>query len=41
MAGPRVADTSVLPTVPPRGPAVIAVLIGEFIAHSTRRDHLG
>ncbi|CDK00046.1 Glucose-methanol-choline oxidoreductase [Microbacterium sp. C448] len=32
IAGLRVADTSILPTVPSRGPAATAVLIGERIA---------
>jgi len=31
--GLRVADTSMLPAVPLRGPAATAVMIGEFIAH--------
>ena len=34
--GLRVADTSILPTVPTRGPAATAVLIGELIARSIR-----
>ena len=34
--GLRVADTSVLPTVPLRGPAATAVMIGEFAAHHVR-----
>ncbi|MFI1293314.1 GMC oxidoreductase [Streptomyces sp. NPDC020792] len=34
----RVADTSILPSVPLRGPAATAVLIGELIAHAIRRD---
>ncbi len=33
VSGLRVADTSILPTVPSRGPAATAVLIGERIAH--------
>lgn len=32
--GLRVADTSILPTVPSRGPSATAVLIGELIARS-------
>lgn len=35
--GLRVADTSILPAVPRRGPANTAVLIGEMIADSLRR----
>ncbi|MFA1541860.1 mycofactocin dehydrogenase MftG [Actinomadura monticuli] len=38
VAGLRVADTSVLPTAPLRGPAATAVLIGEVIAHVIRRE---
>ncbi|MFI7008827.1 hypothetical protein [Streptomyces sp. NPDC050145] len=34
----RVADTSVLPTAPLRGPAATAVLIGEMIAHAIRHE---
>ena len=34
--GLRVADTSILPTAPSRGPAVSAVLIGELIAQAMR-----
>ncbi|WP_375476480.1 mycofactocin system GMC family oxidoreductase MftG [uncultured Jatrophihabitans sp.] len=33
----RVADTSILPTAPTRGPAATAVLIGELIAAAMRR----
>jgi choline dehydrogenase len=33
----RVADTSILPDTPQRGPAATAVLIGEFIADAIRR----
>jgi choline dehydrogenase len=33
----RVADTSILPTAPLRGPAVSAVLVGELIADRMRR----
>ncbi|MHB9848799.1 mycofactocin dehydrogenase MftG [Streptomyces krungchingensis] len=36
--GLRVADTSLLPTAPLRGPAATAVLIGEFTADAMRRD---
>ncbi|MGW5424261.1 GMC oxidoreductase [Streptomyces sp. NPDC003943] len=32
--GLRVADTSILSTAPPRGPAATAVLVGEVIAHA-------
>ncbi|WP_020129711.1 mycofactocin system GMC family oxidoreductase MftG [Streptomyces sp. 303MFCol5.2] len=35
--GLRVADTSILPTPPLRGPAATAVLIGELIADAVRR----
>lgn len=34
--GLRVADTSMLPAVPLRGPAATAVMIGEFAAHHIR-----
>ncbi|WP_312866143.1 mycofactocin dehydrogenase MftG [Streptomyces boluensis] len=34
----RVADTSVLPTAPLRGPAATAVLIGEFVAQAMRHE---
>ena len=37
VAGLRVADTSILPTVPTRGPAATAVLVGELIASFMRR----
>ncbi|MEV7422015.1 MULTISPECIES: mycofactocin dehydrogenase MftG [unclassified Streptomyces] len=37
IAGLRVADTSILPTAPLRGPAATAVLIGEVIAHAMRQ----
>jgi choline dehydrogenase-like flavoprotein len=33
----RVADTSILPTVPSRGPAATAVLIGERVAEFMAR----
>ncbi|MGN6445875.1 mycofactocin dehydrogenase MftG [Amnibacterium sp.] len=36
VSGLRVADTSILPTVPLRGPALAAVLIGELVAASLR-----
>lgn len=36
--GLRVADTSILPDAPQRGPAATAVLIGEVIADAIRRD---
>lgn len=36
VAGLRVADTSILPTVPSRGPAASAVLVGEIIARAMR-----
>ncbi|WP_306319140.1 MULTISPECIES: GMC family oxidoreductase [unclassified Streptomyces] len=36
--GLRVADTSVLPHTPHRGPAATAVLIGELIADAMRRE---
>jgi choline dehydrogenase len=36
LTGLRVADTSILPLVPERGPAVSAVLIGELIADAMR-----
>lgn len=35
--GLRVADTSILPTAPSRGPAATAVLIGELVARFIRR----
>ncbi|RAY17030.1 mycofactocin system GMC family oxidoreductase MftG [Actinomadura craniellae] len=38
LAGLRVADTSILPVAPLRGPAATAVLIGEVIADAIRRD---
>ena len=34
--GLRVADTSILPTPPLRGPAATAVLIGELVADAMR-----
>ena len=34
--GLRVADTSILPSVPSRGPFATAVFIGELIAESMR-----
>ena len=36
LSGLRVADTSILPTAPLRGPAATAVLIGEFMARAMR-----
>ena len=36
--GLRIADTSILPAAPLRGPAATAVLIGEVVAGSIRRD---
>ncbi len=36
VAGLRVADTSILPTVPTRGPAVAAILTGELVAAAIR-----
>ncbi|MGI5518937.1 mycofactocin dehydrogenase MftG [Streptomyces sp. CA-106131] len=36
ISGLRVADTSILPTAPLRGPAATAVLVGEVIAHAMR-----
>ncbi|MEV5845402.1 mycofactocin system GMC family oxidoreductase MftG [Streptomyces sp. NPDC051985] len=36
--GLQVADTSILPDAPQRGPAATAVLIGEIIADAIRRD---
>jgi choline dehydrogenase-like flavoprotein len=36
--GLRVADTSIVPTAPLRGPAATAVLIGEVIADAIRRE---
>lgn len=38
LTGLRVADTSILPTAPLRGPAATAVLIGELVAHAMRND---
>lgn len=37
ISGLRIADTSILPATPRRGPAGTGVLIGEMIAHSLRR----
>jgi choline dehydrogenase-like flavoprotein len=37
VAGLRVADTSILPDVPSRGPAATAVLLGERIAEFVAR----
>ncbi|SCE12328.1 dehydrogenase, Rv0697 family [Streptomyces sp. SolWspMP-5a-2] len=41
VAGLRVADTSILPTAPLRGPAATAVLVGEVIADAMRRPGPG
>ncbi|MGI8329447.1 mycofactocin dehydrogenase MftG [Actinomadura scrupuli] len=38
LSGLRVADTSILPTAPLRGPAATAVLVGELIAHAIRQE---
>ncbi|MFC8520268.1 mycofactocin system GMC family oxidoreductase MftG [Streptomyces sp. NPDC057257] len=38
LSGLRVADTSILPTAPLRGPAATAVLIGELVAHAMRHS---
>lgn len=38
VAGLRIADTSILPAAPLRGPAATAVLIGELIAADLRRS---
>lgn len=38
LRGLRIADTSILPDAPQRGPAATAVLIGEVIAHAIRHD---
>ncbi|MFI6077402.1 mycofactocin system GMC family oxidoreductase MftG [Actinoplanes sp. NPDC051343] len=38
VAGLRIADTSLLPDAPQRGPAATAVLIGELIADAVRRN---
>ncbi len=38
LTGLRVADTSILPTAPLRGPAATAVLIGELVAHAMRHE---
>lgn len=39
VSGLRVADTSILPTAPTRGPAAAAVLIGERVAEFIRRGN--
>lgn len=39
VAGLRVADTSILPAAPRRGPANTAVLIGELVAQAIRDEH--
>jgi len=38
VTGLRVADTSILPDAPSRGPAATAVLIGGLVAHAMRHD---
>ncbi|TDC82454.1 GMC family oxidoreductase N-terminal domain-containing protein [Actinomadura sp. 7K507] len=38
LEGLRVADTSILPSAPLRGPAATAVLVGEVIAHAIRQE---
>ena len=38
ITGLRVADTSILPTAPTRGPAATAVLIGELVADAMGRS---
>ncbi|MEV6486010.1 mycofactocin system GMC family oxidoreductase MftG [Streptomyces sp. NPDC051576] len=38
VVGLRVADTSILPSPPLRGPAATAVLVGELVADAMRRD---
>jgi len=38
--GLRVADTSILPSAPLRGPAATAVLIGELVAHAIRHEQV-
>ncbi|MFG2376586.1 mycofactocin system GMC family oxidoreductase MftG [Streptomyces sp. NPDC048504] len=38
IVGLRVADTSILPTPPLRGPPATAVLVGELVADAMRRD---
>jgi choline dehydrogenase-like flavoprotein len=38
LRGLRVADTSILPAAPLRGPAATAVLTGELIACAMRHD---
>jgi choline dehydrogenase-like flavoprotein len=38
VTGLRVADTSILPTAPTRGPAATAILIGERMAEFIRRE---
>jgi len=38
VTGLRIADTSLLPDAPHRGPAATAVLIGELIADAIRHD---
>ena len=38
LEGLRVADTSILPVAPLRGPAATAVLIGEVVARAMREE---
>lgn len=38
VTGLRVADTSILPVAPTRGPAASAILVGEIIADAMRRE---
>lgn len=37
--GLRIADTSLLPTAPTRGPALAAVLVGEIVARAMQHEH--
>jgi choline dehydrogenase len=39
--GVRVADTSILPTAPSRGPAATAIMIGERMADFLRKEQFG
>lgn len=39
VTGLRIADTSILPAAPRRGPAVAALLVGEIIAQAMKADH--
>ncbi len=38
VTGVRVADTSILPSAPSRGPAATAILIGERMADFIQKD---